>query len=407
MNKTAKCRRLVPRLIISVLVGIYIGPGAAQAGAIETGAPIALIFARAHRNAGAASSGTATAIAKGQYGYWLTADHVTGSAPFISIHRPDGRRWAGRVVARDGQHDLALVQTSVLEMPEPIRVWTAAIDPERWYHAEGFAGAKFSGFGRRKGRFGRAMSRMIQFLLPSIPGDSGGCMYTVYGGKRYQCSVTSGSNWPEYRSINSDGYTFGASPRDIRSFLKSAGLTVERSGQVSCLRQALGGRFHPDPLQQQYQQQVIPLQQAPPQQYQLCPPGGQCDPQQPPQQPLPQQPLPQQPLPQQPQPVTGPPGPAGPMGPPGERGPSGPKGDPAQLNYEALLSMIKQDLPRSVTRIELRNSELIQKFSDGSESVIGDLGFTLEMYNNQGNKTDSERIPNNGVLKLQTLIRGN
>ena len=221
--------------VAAIGVAVY-GLGEAQARA-----PVALI--KAHSGNGA-SAGTATLVAKHRFGYWLTASHVVDS-PRISIHTPT-HGFHGELVARDSSADLALVKTTAANCPAPVRIWTGAPHSSLDYYAEGYAGASFAGFGRRRGGLGALLGRMVRWTLPSIPGDSGGCVYTAYKGKRYLSSVVSGSNWPG-RSRNADGYTVGASPEAIRTFLCSAGLTVEDTGV--CIPRTLGGRQWRDPIQ--------------------------------------------------------------------------------------------------------------------------------------------------------------
>ena len=109
------------------------------------------------------------------------------------------------------------------------------------------------------------------------------------------------------------------------------------------------------------------------------------------------------------EPTPGPPGPPGLPGPKGDPGPPGPKGDPAKLNYAALKAMILEDIrkemPRSVVGVEMRDGKLSQRFSDGTQEEVGDLGFQFEMRDSRGLLSDSEWIPNNGVLSLQTYVR--
>lgn len=100
----------------------------------------------------------------------------------------------------------------------------------------------------------------------------------------------------------------------------------------------------------------------------------------------------------------GPPGPPGEAGPPGVAGPPGEAGKNAEINYPALLALIKKDLPRSISQVQLQGSKLVVTYSDGQTEPIGDLGFTLRMYDESGELVDTERIRNGGTLNLQTYL---
>lgn len=220
--------------------------------AVFADAPVAIIKAYSHRGASSASSGSCTLIAKDDtQAYWITADHVTRSAPYLEVLLRSGGRWAGRTVVRDSGADLAVLRTSSTNIDlQPILVWPRQQLGSEWYYAEGFAGASFQGFGRRKGKLGNLMGNMVRWLLPSIPGDSGGCIYLINNGQRYQCGVTSGSDWPSYRSYASDGYTVGGSPSSLHRIIQAAGLTIEPTGLIRCPGRTLGGRNWPDPIQE-------------------------------------------------------------------------------------------------------------------------------------------------------------
>ena len=50
--------------------------------------------------------------------------------------------------------------------------------------------------------------------------------------------------------------------------------------------------------------------------------------------------------------------------------------------------------------------ELVQFFSDGTEGIIGEIGFTFAKYDSTGVMIDSVLIPNGGTLRLQTQFKG-
>lgn len=229
----------------------------AYAQGLTPATPIGVVQAYRTSNSSSWNSGTITLIAKGEYAYWLTASHIfyDGSGnylPVAYIKVPGKGTYSAKVVKISSSTDLALLRTSPKGTPDPLRIWTGNLASSMVCYSEGYASRV--GFGRRQGK-PQTNNRMARWSLPSLPGDSGGCIYTIYNNKRYLVGVTSGSNWPEYRNWSTDdGYTIGASPKTIRDFLQITGGTVEQTGCCIFGGRTLGGRRWRDPLQ--YQQNI-------------------------------------------------------------------------------------------------------------------------------------------------------
>lgn len=83
----------------------------------------------------------------------------------------------------------------------------------------------------------------------------------------------------------------------------------------------------------------------------------------------------------------GAPGAPGPQGETGNTGPIGPQG-------------------RGVESVDMVNGTLVVTYTDGTKQDLGALGITLEMYDGRGHKVDSEWVPINGALRLQTYLEG-
>lgn len=237
-------------------------------GDVSTSIPLALIKRYdASVPRGGASAGSCALVARSTTkAYWLTAEHVIdGPRGYVTIQRPGKQTLEGKVIAVRHAPDLALIRTSSASVTKyPFPIWPYQIT-DRDYWAEGYASATFNDFGRRKGRLLGKSSNSTRWSFPSIPGESGGCVYTLHGNTKYLCGVVSASDWPRNPRGLLGGFTVGGDARAIRDFLNSAGLPVGKDGYVSTVayeqkneiayadyptgifRRALGGRRHQDP----------------------------------------------------------------------------------------------------------------------------------------------------------------
>jgi hypothetical protein len=411
---------------------------------------------------GGAAAGSATLVAvNDKFSWFITADHVTNNARYkvVTVQRPD---WPspvqGAVVATDSAADLSLVRcpAALPTQLKPIAIWPAdkGTGDISWVYAEGYAAAQFkvgpgtNGFGRRKGKLVYRSGSRSKFSLPSVPGDSGGCIYTASNeGHIYLLGVTSTSDWPgRVGKPERDGVTYGGNHVAIAALLNSNGLPVGSDGYVGgkdaeATIRVLGGRRWPHPLKGFKRQ---------------CPPGNPCPPQNNPgpdltPDPTPDAPEPPKPdcpdcpgldedevkrliaiavmnavrievgkliLPQGPQGPAGPAGPRGEPGPvgPGTRGddgprgpvgPPGPQGEPGvspEIDYDVLTQRVLDQLPKLVTGVEVLNGALSERYHDGSRKQVAKLYFDFELLDGS-TTTGNKRVFLGGRLRLQSSLR--
>lgn len=214
----------------------------------NTTTPLCLIKAwQGSRPVGSASSGSATLVAKTQsQAFWISAYHVVrGARGIITLHRPDKKALVAKQVSQRTSADLVLLRSSSHTVDEdPLPVWKWRLEGRR-YWAEGYASGTLKDFGRRSGTFTSAHGSKAEWSLPSIPGESGGCIYTLAVGRKYLAGVTSGSDWPRNPRGERNGYTFGGHSPQIVAFLTNSGLPVGPDGYVGSLTWA--GRNWSDP----------------------------------------------------------------------------------------------------------------------------------------------------------------
>ncbi len=293
-------RPLVLPLVASLLVALVtetVALGQRQAEAPGgTAIPLALIKRyQASRPTGGASAGSCALIAKSKsHAYWLTAEHVIdGPYGLCVIERPGKPSLAGSVVASRNGPDLALIRTSAHTVTKsPFPIWPYQLT-QRDYWAEGYAGASFRDFGRRRGRLLSVQPSYARWEFPSIPGESGGCIYTLHNMTKYLCGCVSASDWPSNPRGLRSGFTVGGDSRSIAAFLRDAGLPIGTNGYVSptkfesnvqpagiIFRRVLGGRSHPDPCPECYPREQL-------QQHGIIPEDFSTPPQSPPPEQLP------------------------------------------------------------------------------------------------------------------------
>lgn len=300
------------------------------------------------------SRGSGTMIARSDelgYAVVITARHVVSEAgPTWFQPHGDKQRYKAVRKYRHPNSDVAIftvVSTGTsLQTRAPMLLWTGKVQPGMPVWAEAYGGGRAVAgrlHGQVEGMFGGGD---IRVSLPSIPGDSGGCVFTVYKKRPYLVGVVSGSNWPER-----GGPTWSAVPsvQPIRSWLTGLTLPFESStgthavtptlAPTGCLqlgvriRGTLGGRRFVRPYQQPQGGGVCPPGEVcPPELIPVDPPSGSEDDQ------LPQQPgidqaalieaLAKDPRFRGPAGKDGEPGPQGPAGPAGAPGPAGERGEP-------------------------------------------------------------------------------
>ena len=361
---------------------------------------------------GTGSTGSCTLVAKTRvYAYWLTAAHV-GSRGKCSVMREGKRQLAGQVVAARNSSDLALVKTTAYTVTEdPMPIWIGQLKGRAIY-GEGYASGSFRDFGRRRGSFTSFYKSRGTWSLPSIPGESGGCLYVPYRGLRYICGVTSTSDWPSNRRGHRNGETNGAHHQEIRNFLSASGLPVGADGFVGGKSFTLGGRGWCDPIQGCNPGQ--PVQPIP----QIDPGQGFIVPQQP--NPVDYEKIKQliaDEVAKIPTPVDGvdglpgndglpgkdgaqgpqgPPGPsvAGPQGPRGDIGPAGPKGDTGESGAPGV----------GINSMEIQDGNLVVLMSDGSVRDLGPMGFDVQIYGTDRQLLTEQYVAPGGTLKLQNKL---
>ena len=185
--------------------------------------------------AGSGGSGTLVSVSDDDKGdaVVLTAWHVLASGARGGYKNPSLTFNTGtqirRVTAKDirqGPGDSAAIIVDAWKVKgiPPMRVWPQSVFLGMPVWAEGYGGGAF---GRRKGRVTGRNGNIFTTSLPSIPGDSGGSLYTVdTQDVPYLVGIVSTS---DYYSI-----TNGPRARPICALLRGVGVYVTNVGRAVC-----------------------------------------------------------------------------------------------------------------------------------------------------------------------------
>ncbi len=237
----------------------------------------------------------------------MTARHVIEGNGRIWCNPPGtGKRFYATSVQRNPDYDVAIfaVPRAGLEDRQPMQLWTGELKPGTPVYSEGFGNVK--GWSTQAignplwVKNGHAFARLrgsvlpssyvnpgiMQFDLPSIPGDSGSPIFTVYQGQPFLVGITSTSNWENAHGVRQvPTRTVAPHVGPIRQWIATLGWRVRRAGSqaqqytygtelnaAGCIvfgRRTIFGRSHPAPYngpQCLPGQGCLPQQAFPPQQ---------------------------------------------------------------------------------------------------------------------------------------------
>ena len=206
--------------------------------------------------------------------YWITAWHVIkdNHRATFTISRPNRGPLSGAFVAGSADSDLAIIRTTAAGVDEHgVPVWPYKLRGRECY-AVGYAEGSFEKFGRRRGQYELRLSSPAQsrWTFPSLPGDSGGPLFTVWRNRPYIVGVCSSSDYwlDNFNRAHPGTVTSGGDSGDIRALCAKANLPIGPSGYVGLpvaaseaveCQYTLGGRCWPNPLRRRPQQvQVVP-----------------------------------------------------------------------------------------------------------------------------------------------------
>lgn len=212
---------------------------------------------------------------------WASAGHVFGGSGLAQVML--GRYYVEGPFVRQPGTDNALVFTRKPPGIAPMPVWTGDVAVGMPVWGEGYGHNRF---GRTRGLVrSTRWENENEYDLPSIQGDSGGVVYTMFEGLPFWCGAISTSNYDE-----PNGYRFTHTPKlkSFRQWMTShafplgqcnvvlkhdpsglvicedykAGYACQRVGSCQPIRNALrnvfGGRQQPAPWNPRSQPQGIP-----------------------------------------------------------------------------------------------------------------------------------------------------
>lgn len=174
----------------------------------------------------------------------LTAKHVIDGGGRIWFNPPgSGKRFYATEVHRHPNQDLAMfsVPREGLSHRKAMKLWTGELKPGMQVWSEGFGNVRDwptdrigkplwthgnYAFARLRGEFKRPLNGdIVDFSLPSIPGDSGSPIFVSYQGEPYLVGVTMASDYTSGRPTTTTAPHVGP----IRKWIQTLGWRIRRA----------------------------------------------------------------------------------------------------------------------------------------------------------------------------------